>query len=160
MRVIAAILLFSASAYAGVFRQGVNSVAVTGSAQLKQDVTFTAGSNVTLSQSGQTISIAAAGGSTSITAVTKTANYSISSSDSYLSYVGTTTATFTLPSCTSAYSLNIENYSFYALTITRSGSDVIIAPSGSANGDSTLQLNDYGAGADVACYGGGIFYVH
>lgn len=47
-----------------VNKRGVNSVSKSGSAKLKGDVTLTAGTNVTLTQSGQDISIASSGSGT------------------------------------------------------------------------------------------------
>lgn len=81
---------------------GVNTVAKAGSAKLKGDVTFTGGSNVTITQSGQDLSIAASQGElwqtnpTPAASVTLTAGYY-----SFLGYFPLTLAsgvTFTIGS--------------------------------------------------------------
>jgi hypothetical protein len=80
-----------------VIRQGVRSIAKSGSTGLTGAVTLSQGSNITLTQSGNDISIAASGGGGSSSWLAKTANYTAASGDKIICDSSGGIFTITLP---------------------------------------------------------------
>jgi hypothetical protein len=65
IRLLIALLLISGNLYAGVIVQGVRTLSKNGSTLLRQNVTLSEGTNITLTQAGQNITISASAGSVS-----------------------------------------------------------------------------------------------
>ena len=91
-----------------VLKSAVRSIAKSGSSQLKGDVTLSAGSNITLTQSGQDIQIAASGGSSGVKLYTLANNVTVSNTTTQTDLIS-----FTVPGGT----LSTNNAVFVRMTI-------------------------------------------
>mgnify|MGYP001617001066 CR=1 FL=1 len=139
MRWIAIFLIFTTTVHADVVSRGVRALSKAGSAELRGAVTLTGGSNVTLTQSGQDISIAATASGVADSAVaTKTANYTLLDTDDIiLANASSGKFTLTLPAATNTgkiYSVKKIDAKLTAVTIQPNGSDTI-------DGEKTIVLD-------------------
>lgn len=123
-----------------VTKRNVNSLAKSGSAKLKGDVTLTEGSNVTLTQSGNNIEVAATGSGgapTDATYIVQTANGSLSAEQALgalaTGIVKNTTTTGVL-------SIAAQGTDYYA----PSGTDVAVADGGTGASTAAGALTNLG----------------
>lgn len=139
---------------------GVTSVAASGYTAIQGAVTLQAGTNVTLGQTGNTITInSTSGGAASnpYNPVTKTANYTIAAGDYVEADFSGGSFTLTLPAASSCSGVSFPICVTGAspggvLTIKTTGSDKI-------NGDSTLTLTDLYASVLLISNGSNAFRI-
>ncbi len=161
------ILVAFSTAHAGVTRQNVRTISKSGSTGLNGNVTISEGSGVTLTQTGQDISIAATGSGggsgggvgSSVFTATKTAGFSVVTANYANGFVAMNCATrceVVFPPCTASggYKVDFINIGVAELAL-------ISAVSDKFNGDSTLKIQGSNYNAQtVVCYGSTQHYVH
>lgn len=117
------------------YSKDVKSIAKAGSTLLKGDVTLTGGTNVTLTQSGQDISIASSGGApTDATYITQTTNASLSAEQALASL---STGIMKVTTTTGVISSVLEN-TFVMYADTRFASGGFTRDTATASGDQSI----------------------